>query len=129
MQGYLALLMHCADTIVSVVNDEENWHYSMTGLEKKTGTWSPGKYWIRWRSVVLFVAKSSVQWIFGIAIFVDVWFWVSLVPLAVATTLVLIIAIMLHVMTRQQPAGDLPTTYGEFSLMLKYMSQSNRVRL
>ena len=71
--------MHCADTVVNVLNDEENWQYSMSGLDKARNAWSPRKYWIRWRSVLLFVAKSSVQWIFGIAVFVDVWFWVSII--------------------------------------------------
>jgi hypothetical protein len=129
MQGYLAILMHCADTVVSVLNDEESWQYSMSGLNKARNAWSPRKYWVRWRSVLLFIAKSSVQWIFGIAVFVDVWFWVSFIPLAVATTLVLLIAVLLELMTRVRPRGREPSTYGEFALMIKYMGKYTQVRL
>lgn len=129
MQGYLAVLMHCADAIIGFLNDEENWQYSMSAWDRAEDTWIPRRYWIRWRSVVLFIVKSSVQWIFGIAVFIDVWFWVSWIPLAVATALVLVIVLMLEWMTRVKSRGGQPSTYGKFSLMLAHVEESDRVRL
>jgi hypothetical protein len=116
--------MHCADTVVSFLNDEDSWQYSMSALEATRHSWIPRRYWLRWRSILLFLIKSSVQWIIGVAVFIDVWFWVSWIPLTVATVLVLVIALMLEWMTRVIPSGSRSSTYGEFALMLEFMAES-----
>jgi hypothetical protein len=69
------------------------------------------------------VAKSGVQWVIGLAVTVDWLFIVQFIPVAVVTTLLLIIAVWLEVIIRKKPGGRGPTTYGELDLLFRSIAR------
>jgi hypothetical protein len=123
MQGALAFVMHCADVVVAFLNDEVSWQHAFARYAENPGDFVPRKYRLRWRSIVLFIAKSCLQWVFGYAVGIDIKFMVSFVPLTVVTVIILLLAIMLESMVRHKPQKGGPTTYGEFHLLFIYISR------
>jgi hypothetical protein len=121
MQGLLAFVMHCGDVITGSLNDEDSWQDAFSSYAETPNAFVPKKYRLRWRSIILFAAKSFVQWVFGSAVSVYVYFTVSFVPLAVVTVIVLLLVITLEVMLHRKPKTGGPTCYGEFSLLTSYI--------
>lgn len=106
MQGVLAALMHCAATVASFLNDEDAWQRAYTRYLGKPNTFIARSDWLLWLSISMFVVKSSAQWISSFAVIVDVIFTVSVIPLAVVTTLFLTIALLLEAMKERDRAVE-----------------------
>ncbi|KIV98793.1 uncharacterized protein PV09_09445 [Verruconis gallopava] len=129
MSGLLAFFMHCADVVAYFMNDDVSWQDAYSRYAEDPDAFVPKLWRFKWRNLVLFVAKSSIQWVFGYATSVDAVFTVSFVPLAVVTTIMLLVAITLETMARYKPHDGGPTTYGEFRLLIKYITQHHLIWL
>jgi hypothetical protein len=129
MQGVLAFVMHCADTVVGTLNDESCWQDSYAKYAEKPNAFIPRKYRFRWRSIVLFLAKSVLQFVFGYAITIDIRLQVWFLPLIVLTVTILLTTIMLEWVVRREPSAGGPTTYGEFRLLFNYIQRHHLVWL
>jgi hypothetical protein len=123
IQGLLAFVMHCADVATSFMNDEVGWQDAYDRYAMKPDAFVPRAYHFKWRTVALFAAKTGMQWVLGYTTSIDGYFTVSFAPLAVVTALMLLVAIMLEVLARRKPRSGGPTTYGEFRLLVKYISE------
>jgi hypothetical protein len=123
MQGVLAFMMHCADVVASFMNDEVDWQDAYDRYALKPDAFVPRLYRFKWRNGVLFAAKSGMQWVLGYTTSIDGYFTVSFAPLAVVTAIMLLVAIMLEVLARRKPRSGGPTTYGEFRLLMKSISE------
>ena len=122
--------MHCAETVVSMLNDEEEWQYVVAKYGQKPYLFAPRRYWPRWRSIALFVVKSSVQWVFAFAVSVDTIFAASFLPILVVTVLFLAVAIALEIMCRWKPdSKSAPSAYGELDLLFRYITRHYLVSL
>ncbi len=126
MQGILAGTMHCGDVLVGFKNDEVRWQQAQT---ESSADFVPRGYWIQWRIIPLFVAKSGIQFVFSFAITVDIMFGVAAAPLIVVTAILLLVVLVLELMVRQKPRTGTATTYGEFKLLIKYISQNHQAWL
>lgn len=100
MQGLLAASMHCADVVIGLLNDEDSWQDAYSRYAESAKAFVPRRYQVRWRTILLFAAKSGLQWAFASAVSVDALFSISLIPLMVVTSIVLLVAVMLEAMTR-----------------------------
>jgi hypothetical protein len=129
MQGLIALAMHCADVVIDTKNDETSWQEAYARYAETPNAFIPRRYKIRWLTILLFLAKTLVQWVFSFAISVNVILAVALLPLIVATVIMLFIAILLEVVARRTPRGGAPTTYGEFSVLFEYITRYHLVWL
>jgi len=114
--------MHCGDVVVSFKNDEDGWQRAYSKHTENADGFVPRKHQVYWRSVLFFVIKSGIQWLFGYVLTVDVYIWVCFLPLMVTTMVILMTAVLLEVMARRQPKAGGPTTYGEFNVLFKYIS-------
>lgn len=121
MQGLLALSMHCASIVLGFRNDESSWQEAYARYAETRDAFVPRKYRPRKLTALLFITKTVIQWLFSYAVTVNIYIFVSLVPLSVVTVLMLIVAIVLEVVTRHEPGGGAPTTYGEFRLLVNFV--------
>jgi hypothetical protein len=126
MQGILAGTMHCGDVLVGFKNDEVRWQQAQA---ESSVDFVPRRYWIQWRIIPLFVAKTGIQFVFSFAISVDIIFGVAAAPLIVVTAILLLVVLVLEFMVRQTPRTGAATTYGEFKLLIKYISQNHQAWL
>lgn len=129
MQGLLAAAMHCADVVLGFKNDELSWQEAYARYAETPNAFIPRKYRIRWLTVLLFITKTVVQWVFSFAVSVNIVLAVALIPLTVVTVLILMIVILLEVVARQRPHGGAPTTYGEYRLLSKFITRYHLVWL
>ena len=123
LQGILAAAMHCGDAIIRMINDEVCWRDADQKQIEPAAAYEPRKYHIYWRTVVLFIARSIVQFIFGFAVSVDQILSVALAPLVMVATIFLLLVIMLEVMARHTPPKEVPTAYGEFKILIRYIRE------
>jgi hypothetical protein len=118
MQGILASAMHCGDVLVGVQNDEARWQEAHAAKR-----FIPATYRVQWRTSILFVAKTGIQFVFNFAISLDFVFTVALAPFTVVTTIFVLTVVLMEILVRRRPHGAAPTTYGEFKLLLTYISR------
>jgi hypothetical protein len=70
-----------------------------------------------WQSILLFIFKSIVQWIFGYAFSANVAAWMNLIPMIVLTVLLLLVALFAECLARHRPKGPQPVTYGNIQAL------------
>jgi len=130
MQGLLAAAMHCADIVLGFKNDELNWQEAYMRYAETPNAFVPRKYRLRWLSILLFVVKTVIQWVFSSAISVNVLLTVTMLPLLIVAVLFLFVAVLLEIVSRVDP-GDkgAPTAYGEFSKLSAFITRYHLVWL
>lgn len=121
--------MHCADVVIDMKNDETSWQEAYARYAETADAFVPPKYRIRWLTILLLILKTVIQWTFSYAVTFNIVFSVALIPLVVVTVLILLVAVLLEVVARRVPRAGAPTTYGEFRLLIEFVTRYHLVWL
>ena len=119
VQAIPSLGLHCVELLTQLTMDESVWREASKkkGAQcRAEGILATYRDWLRWPSMVLFVFKSVVQYLFGSAFTAaDIIVAMSLLPAVALSVSTLLLALFAEYLAKRKPSGPQPATYGSKS--------------
>jgi hypothetical protein len=120
-QAPLTLVLHYTELLVDVVRDERAWREASSEKGAKVNENAIVGAMKNWPGLILFLFKGLTQWVYSYAFVVDIVVSISLLPLVTFAILILLLAIFAERLSRWEPKGRQPATWGNLELLEKYM--------
>ncbi|PVF93601.1 hypothetical protein CPB86DRAFT_93071 [Serendipita vermifera] len=126
-QGILALGLHCGELIVTLSRDEGLWRKASTG----TGAKHSGNQlynFISWQSLLFLSFNPLLHWIMGNSLVIvhgaTAMYPMQIIWLTVGLTL---IAILITFLSRRQPQGPQPSTFGHLQTLVDLIDEDAKI--
>jgi hypothetical protein len=120
-QAPLTLVLHYSELLIDVVRDERTWREASSERGAKVNENIAIGAIKNWPGLILFLFKGLTQWVYSYAFVVDAVVSVSLLPLVTFAVLMLLLAVFAECLSRWEPEGRQPATWGNLELLGKYM--------
>jgi len=118
-QAGLTLALHCAELLVNLSRDEGIFRMAITPKGTDPRYNSIVAAFSSWQTIMLFLFKAAVHWLFGLSINNDYVLGVNLYPSQIFyfTGFALMVAIFATYVSLRGPKGPLPATFGHLQTM------------
>jgi hypothetical protein len=126
LQLSIIVSLHCSELVVTLYRDEEQWRVAYTGRGTAKDRDCVRNALYSWPSVLLFLCKPALNWLFGQAITPSAAVWVYF-PIQIfnLTGAFLLFAIFLTFLATKRPRGPQPSAYGHCQTLVNLIDEWN----
>jgi hypothetical protein len=124
LQLFIIVSLHCSELIVTLYRDEEQWRIAYTNRGTSKDRDCVRNVLYSWPSVLLFLCKPALNWLFGQAISPSASVWVYY-PIQIfnLTGGFLIFALILTFLATKRPSGPQPSAYGHCQTLVNLIDE------
>ena len=140
MQGYLTLMLHCAELLVNLRRDEKIWRRASSCRGTTSSTNSVNAALLSWETIGLFAFKTVIHWLFGRCVISEskskfqggpidfkmltsVRIGIGAFALVYLSAVTLSLAGICTLLAFHTPKGAQPSTHGHYESLIELMDQ------